>query len=340
MPPNTPFVPTFTHNYMVAEQPLVTALINTYNYARYLPFAVNSILKQTYPNIEIIIVDDGSTDHTSEILTQYADRVQTIRTTNGGQGHAFNVGIARAQGELIMLLDADDMWVQEKVELMVQFAVKQPKAGMLYHRYQNVDGHGKYDGQPQPFPLINGNYRRRYLRSGGSWWSPIASVLTLRTDHIRKALPLPTYAVREGADTIIIDYCAITSEIASLPDALTLRRVHGANLYARGREDFFHRSREIRMSDIRRIEWRMFSMRHLMNRLGVPFDVDLNRNEWRMTNLYLLGNASLWQYLKACLLSFEHGLKSRLERFKWVRMGKRAAKRDEIAQRKAGSSIR
>jgi GT2 family glycosyltransferase len=65
---------------------LVTPLINTYKYGRYLPFAINSVLAQTYPNLEILVVDDGSTDHTSELLRQYGGGIRVIRTHNGGQG--------------------------------------------------------------------------------------------------------------------------------------------------------------------------------------------------------------------------------------------------------------
>jgi hypothetical protein len=250
------------------------------------------------------------------------------------------VGINNSRGELIMLLDADDMWVQEKVELMVQFAAQHPKAGMMYHRYQNIDRTGKFDGPPQPFPLINGYFRTKYLRSGGSWWSPIASVLTLRADHIRKALPLPTYAVREGADTVVIDYCALTTEIATFPEALTLRRLHGANLYASGRETFINRSKEIRLSDIRRVEWRMFFLRRLMARIGLPFEINLNRNEWRTINRYFLGHASFWQLLGACLIGPEHSLRSRIQRFRWVVEGRQMEKETETAQRRSAAPMR
>jgi glycosyltransferase involved in cell wall biosynthesis len=308
---------------MSADSPLVTALINSYNYARYLPFAINSVLNQTYPNIEIIVVDDGSTDHTEELQAHYEGKVRWVRTVNGGQGHAFNIGIPLANGELTMLLDADDMWVPEKVERMVAMARRNPQAALLYHRFQNIDKYGKEAGPPQPFPLINGDYRDRYLRSGGTWWSPITSVLVLRTEHIKKAVPIPTYAVREGADTILTDYCAVTSEIAANPEALTLRLLHGSNLYAAGRDNFLFRSKEIREADVRRIEWRMYAMRQLMDRLGIEFDIDIDRNEWRATNLYWLGRTSFWKMLRACMLSPEHSMKFRVERLKWIIAGKR-----------------
>lgn len=313
---------------MANHQPLVTALVNTYNYGRYLPFAINSVLNQTYRNIEIIVVDDGSTDHTRDVLAQYHGKVRAIRTENGGQAQAFNIGIPQARGELVMLLDADDTWLPEKVERMVDFAARNPKAALLYHRFQNIDPHGNLLGPPQPYPLISGDYSRKYLRSGGTWWSPITSVLVLRTEHIRRALPIPTYGHREGADTILTDYCAVTSEIASLPDALTLRLLHGSNLYAAGRDNHYYRSRAVRENDVRRIEWRMFTMGMVMKRCGVDFRVNVNQNEWRATNLYWLGRKSLWSVFWACMFSPEHNLRARWRRLKWVLAGRRMYRAD------------
>jgi glycosyltransferase involved in cell wall biosynthesis len=316
-----PFVPAFTigSRSIVAAKPLVSAIITTYNYARYLPFAINSVLNQTYSPIEIIVVDDGSTDHTREVLAQYKGRILAVSTDNGGQGHAFNVGISKASGELIMLLDADDMWRPEKVQLMVEFAATHPKAAMLYHRYQNIDRFDAYyPTPPQPVTLINGDFRRKYLQSGGSWESPIASVLTLRAEHIRRAVPLPTYAVREGADTIITDYCVLTSEVASLPDSLTLRRLHGSNHYAAGRESFIYRSKAIRESDIRRVEWRMFSLGTMMQRAGYEFNLDLKRNHWRLTNMYLVGRVSFWRLARTLLFAPDNNLKRLFARLRFA----------------------
>jgi glycosyltransferase involved in cell wall biosynthesis len=302
---------------MTADRPLVTALINTYNYGRYLPFAINSVLNQTYPNIEIVVVDDGSTDYTPDVLAQYADKVRAIRTENGGQGHSFNIGIPQARGELVMMLDADDVWLPDKVERMVELAAMRPKAGMLYHRFQNIDANGKIQDFVFPPATVNGDYRERYLRAGAHWWCPITSVLTFRTDHIRRVLPIPSYAVREGADTVITDFCAMTTEIASRSDVLSLRRLHGTNHYATGRE-VWYRSEEIREGDVRRIEWRLFSMRQIMKRVGIEFQPDMDRNEWRTTNLFWLGRAPLWKLLRNCLLNSEHDIRSRWKRIQWV----------------------
>ncbi|WP_298883994.1 glycosyltransferase family A protein [uncultured Bradyrhizobium sp.] len=308
------------------HEPLVTALINTYNYARFLPFAINSVLNQTYKNIEIIVVDDGSTDHTQEVLQRYAGRVTNVRTTNGGQAHAFNVGIPMARGELLMLLDADDIWSPNKVERMVEFAAERPQAAMLYHRFQNLDASGRHVGPPQPMVLTDGDYRHKYIRSGGSWWSPITSVLVFRPEHIKRALPIPSYGHREGADTVLTDFCAVTSEIASFPEVLAGRRLHGANLYANGRDDRTYRSKEIRESDVRRVEWRMFSLGQILSRCGAKFEINLDNNEWRTTNLYWLGRTSLWKILWASLRCPEHSFRERWHRFKWVRHNKKMYK--------------
>lgn len=307
---------------MESVLPLVTVLINTYNYGRYLPFAINSVLAQTYSNIEVLVVDDGSTDHTSEVLRQYGDEIRVIHTHNGGQGHTFNIGIPAARGKLLMLLDADDLWLPTKVARMVEEARRRPQAAMLYHRFQNIDNNGNEVGQPQPFTLTSGDYRDKYLRSGGSWWSPITSVLVFRPDHIKRALPLPTYAVREGADTLLTDFCAVTAEIVSVPDSLTLRRLHGSNLYASGRDDQIYRTKAIRESDVRRIEWRMFSLQRVLKRAGHDFEIDLERHEWRMTNLYWLGRIPLFKVMLASLLTPEHSLRYRWQRLKWIRSNK------------------
>lgn len=303
----------------VAERPLVTALINTFNYARYLPFAINSVLAQTYDNIEIVIVDDGSFDHTAEVLAQYKHKAKIITTENGGQGSAFNVGIAAAKGELIMFLDADDTWSPNKVERMVALAADNPDCNFLYHKFVNVDAYGNEAPVPQPEWLISGQFKKSYLRAGGHYWHPITSVLVLRTDFARSLLPLPTYAVREGADSILSDASMLLARIASSEQVLTQRLLHGANLYAEGREEF-DRTDAVRRADVRRIEWRAFYLDKLLARLGHGFAIDLDRNEWRMINLYLTGAISWWRVVRPVMVSPDPAtLKQRIERLLWLR---------------------
>jgi glycosyltransferase involved in cell wall biosynthesis len=100
--------------------PLVSAIIPTYNRAHTIGEAVDSILAQTYPNIEVIVVDDGSKDNTLEHLrTTYGDRIRVFSQANAGPAAARNRGIAEARGELIAFLDSDDIWLPTKTERQV-----------------------------------------------------------------------------------------------------------------------------------------------------------------------------------------------------------------------------
>ena len=102
-------------------QPTVSAIIPTYNSSIFLKEAIESALNQTYSPLEIIVVDDGSTDDTAEVVARYGDRVRYIHKTNGGTSSARNVGLAHATGELISLLDHDDRWLPTKIEKQVHY---------------------------------------------------------------------------------------------------------------------------------------------------------------------------------------------------------------------------
>lgn len=93
----------------MAEKPLVSIIIPAYNYARFLPFAVDSALNQNYSNFELIVVNDGSTDDTHEVVQSYADRIRYIQQVNQGLSAARNSGIREANGEYLVFLDADDI---------------------------------------------------------------------------------------------------------------------------------------------------------------------------------------------------------------------------------------
>ncbi len=120
---------------------LVSTVIPTYNRRELLPRAVDSALAQTYASQEIIIIDDGSTDGTPEMLQQkYGDRVRCITQANGGVSRARNNGMQHARGEFIALLDSDDVWAPEKLQKQVAFLQQRPEFGMVLCDVQRVDG--------------------------------------------------------------------------------------------------------------------------------------------------------------------------------------------------------
>ncbi len=101
----------------------ISVLIPTHDYARYLDEAIDSALAQTYTPLEVIVIDDGSTDATAEVLARYGDRIRTLRQPNLGVSAARNAGIAAAQGDYLAFLDSDDLWLPRKLERqMARFA--------------------------------------------------------------------------------------------------------------------------------------------------------------------------------------------------------------------------
>jgi glycosyltransferase involved in cell wall biosynthesis len=120
----------------------ITALIPTYNSDRYICDTVESVLAQTYPVHEVIVVDDGSTDRTQEVLARYGDRIRYIRQRNAGPPVARNTGLAIATGDWIALLDSDDLWVPKKLERQMDYVRQRPLCGLVYTDMKTFDETG------------------------------------------------------------------------------------------------------------------------------------------------------------------------------------------------------
>jgi glycosyltransferase involved in cell wall biosynthesis len=121
--------------------PLVSVIIPCYNSARYVAQAVDSALAQTYSPAEIIVVDDGSTDNSAEVLKAYELRIQYVYQSNCGLGGARNRGIREARGEFIAFLDADDFWVEEKLNDEMQVFLSNAAVGLVHSDCIYFDEH-------------------------------------------------------------------------------------------------------------------------------------------------------------------------------------------------------
>ena len=112
--------PAAVEGFPLNTEPLtLTILINNHNYATYLRESTDSALEQTYPRIEVVVVDDGSTDESAEIIRSYGDRIVPVFKSNGGQASAFNAGFAHSTGDIICLLDSDDVFEPQKAAEIV-----------------------------------------------------------------------------------------------------------------------------------------------------------------------------------------------------------------------------
>jgi glycosyltransferase involved in cell wall biosynthesis len=135
----------------MTSSPLVSAVIPAYNAAPFIGAAIDSVLSQTYRNVEVIVVDDGSKDNTAEIAYSFAEkdpRVRVVRQGNSGAPTARNRGISVSTGSLIAPLDADDIWLPAKIEKQIsEFNTK--NTGMVYCWSFTIDGNGNYAGSVQ-----------------------------------------------------------------------------------------------------------------------------------------------------------------------------------------------
>ncbi len=124
--------------------PLVSVVIPTYNRSAFLVEAVESVLAQTWEDLEIVVVDDGSTDSTQECVRKYKDKVRYLRKENGGPASARNVGVRLARGVYVSFLDSDDQCYPERIELQTDYLESHPEFAMVYSARSWMDA----DGQP------------------------------------------------------------------------------------------------------------------------------------------------------------------------------------------------
>lgn len=124
--------------------PLISVIIPAYNIEKYIAQCLESIVKQTYQNIEILVVNDGSTDQTGNIIDEYArkdNRVKHLKKLNGGLSDARNYGLDRAQGDIISFIDGDDFIDLDMYECLVSAFIKHPDIDIIkYHISPFIDG--------------------------------------------------------------------------------------------------------------------------------------------------------------------------------------------------------
>jgi glycosyltransferase involved in cell wall biosynthesis len=123
----------------------VTVIITTYNYARFVEEAIESVLSQTVADLQIVVVDDGSTDDTPDVLARMRDpRLEVVRTGNQGISAARNEGLSRARGDFIAFLDADDRWTPRKLEHQLQVMSAEPDMAAVFTNFVRFDERGVF----------------------------------------------------------------------------------------------------------------------------------------------------------------------------------------------------
>ena len=222
------------------SKPLVSVLINNYNYGRFLNDAIDSALNQTYSNIEVIVVDDGSTDNSREVIVSYGDKIIPIFQKNGGQGSALNSGWKASNGDIICFLDSDDTFYPEKVEECVKLILSKQEISPLTivsHHLDVVDQSGNSLGYTKiARPKKCGGYSNFYQFACRYKFVPFATSPTsgnvLTRELAERIFPIPE--VRTSADDFVVKPGVVLGNLYYLEKNLGQYRVHGQNHWRNG----------------------------------------------------------------------------------------------------------
>jgi glycosyltransferase involved in cell wall biosynthesis len=210
--------------------PAITVLIDSYNYGRYVEAAIDSVLVQDFPQdqVEILVVDDGSTDDTRERVAKYGERVRYLWKENGGQASAFNLGFAEARGEIIATLDGDDYFLPGKLRRVAEEFEKDRDAGMVYHARRNLTESTGALSEPEFFAESGflGADEARLLR----YELYPTSCLAFRRDVVRRLLPIPE-SLRIQADGHLVLLMPLIAPVDAVMERLSVYRLHGRNLF-------------------------------------------------------------------------------------------------------------
>jgi len=212
----------------VAE-PQVSVVIDTFNYGRFIEEAIESVLSQDFPpdQMEILVIDDGSTDDTAERVKKYGSRIKYFWKTNGGQASAFNFGFARAEGEIISLLDADDYWFPDRLRSVMDEFEKHPEAGVVYHPLREYHMRTR-EFRESDFTPISGfvpsDIKQVLLFDG------VMTTNSYRRCVLRQLLPIPENLTFQ-ADAYLGNLAMFLAPVVAINRPLGIYRIHDQNAY-------------------------------------------------------------------------------------------------------------
>jgi glycosyltransferase involved in cell wall biosynthesis len=208
------------------KQPLVTILITNYNHGNYLAEAIESALKQTYSYIEIIVIDDGSTDNSLSVIERFKGKIITITKENGGQASAINTGFDNCHGDIICLLDADDIWLPHKVENIVKaFTDKDELVSIVYHQVQNINQTGEPQDKLLPrYKPVKGKITRQVVKAGGWFPFPPSTALSFSRDFLSWVMNIPEMQFKTYADAYLGGLAPFFGEVVGIDEVLSYYR--------------------------------------------------------------------------------------------------------------------
>jgi glycosyltransferase involved in cell wall biosynthesis len=203
----------------------VSIAINNYNYSRFVGEAIESALAQTYKPVEVVVVDDGSTDDSWNVIQTFGSRIQAVRTENGGQGSAYLAGFERCSGDFILFLDSDDLLDAHAVEQCIQQFLANPQASKVQYQLRAINAVGEPVGRIFPYSMHAGDVTS-IIRQFGHYAGPPSSGNIYRRSAIDPYFPFEPRAWRRAVDSIPFITSAFHGEVISLQTPLGSYRLH------------------------------------------------------------------------------------------------------------------
>jgi len=212
-----------------------SVIIPNYNYADFLSLAIDSLLQQTEKIDEIIVVDDGSTDNSRAVMESYGDKIIPVYQQNGGQASAISNGFARSSGDIVCILDSDDIFFPDKVKILKQLYAANDSAGWIFHslRHLNPEQAREVSQYPRYDHILERKIDERgKMKAGKSmYFAPATSGLTFRRSFIAPLFPLPQAKSIYISDHYIKFYSMAQGTGLDIAEELGGQIIHGENLY-------------------------------------------------------------------------------------------------------------
>lgn len=246
-------------------RPLFSIIINNFNYGRFVGAAIESALGQSYGNTEVIVVDDGSTDESREVISGYPD-VTAVYQENRGQASAFTTGVRACNGDLVLFLDADDTLLPGAVE-RAAMEFDDESAVKAHWPLREMDSEGRLTGRIlPPRKLISGDILPEVIRCGvpRGWGHGLGHAY--RRSFLEQIMPVRECGDRHGADSYLCVLAPIFGTIRLIEEPLGCYRTHRAN-FALGREVRYRLER-----DARRYPFFFQWIEHYLKQQGIAVD--------------------------------------------------------------------
>jgi hypothetical protein len=232
--------------------PLVSIVINNFNYARYLSQSIDSALSQTHASTEVVVVDDASADDSRSVIRRYGERIIPILLEqNGGQAAAMNAGFRVSRGEIVIFLDSDDYLYPQAAERVV--SAWTPGISKVQYRLHLVDQKGeRIDLFPAPEIRFDSGDVVPLLLFAGRYETTVTSGNAFSRGALEKLLPIPEGQFRIAADGYLVTLAPLFGPVASLEEPLGAYRQHGENAWTQGSNGLSGRLRHWLVHDAHR----------------------------------------------------------------------------------------